>query len=177
MTSTLSKKTTTGMEHVIAYCIHHKNHRHVGAIALTEDTVNESENKQLATNASIDRERMRYVNALFNGTSNTKRQRLYQEFGYPKELCFDDFYRAYRRNAIAGAAVTRMVDGCWEDYPEVYEGDQTKDATQQTDWDKRVNKLLKRCWKQIKGADKRNLVGRYSALLIRLKTTGHGQSL
>ncbi|MDV3385322.1 hypothetical protein NX009_25615 [Klebsiella pneumoniae] len=63
--------------------------------------MNESENKQLATNASIDRERMRYVNALFNGTSNTKRQRLYQEFGYPKELCFDDFYRAYRRNAIA----------------------------------------------------------------------------
>ncbi len=143
--------------------------RHVGAIALTEDTVNESENKQLATNASIDRERMRYVNALFNGTSNTKRQRLYQEFGYPKELCFDDFYRAYRRNAIVSAAVTRMVDGCWEDYPEVYEGDQTKDATQQTDWDKRVNKLLKRCWKQIKGADKRNLVGRYSALLIQVK--------
>ena len=73
--------------------------------------MNESENKQLATNASIDRERMRYVNALFNGTSNTKRQRLYQEFGYPKELCFDDFYRAYRRNAIAGAAVTRMDAG------------------------------------------------------------------
>lgn len=97
--------------------------------------MNESENKQLATNASIDRERMRYVNALFNGTSNTKRKRLYQEFGYPQDLCFDDFYRAYRRNAIAGAAVTRMVDGCWEDYPEVYEGDQTKDATQQTAWD------------------------------------------
>ncbi|HCD9774190.1 TPA: DUF1073 domain-containing protein, partial [Enterobacter hormaechei] len=131
--------------------------------------MNESENKQLATNASIDRERMRYVNALFNGTSNTKRKRLYQEFGYPQDLCFDDFYRAYRRNAIAGAAVARMVDGCWEDYPDVYEGDQTKDATQQTPWDKRVNKLLKRCWKQIKGADKRNLVGRYSALLIQVK--------
>ncbi|HEE4120319.1 DUF1073 domain-containing protein [Klebsiella pneumoniae] len=131
--------------------------------------MNERENKQLATNASVDRDRMRYVNALFNGTSNTKRQRLYQEFGYPKELCFDDFYRAYRRNAIAGAAVARMVDGCWEDYPEVYEGDQTKDATKQTAWDKRVNKLLKRCWKQIKGVDKRNLVGRYSALLIQVK--------
>jgi hypothetical protein len=40
---------------------------------------------------------------LFNGTSNTKRQRLYQEFGYPLHLTFDDFYRAYRRNAVAGA--------------------------------------------------------------------------
>ncbi|TYF75195.1 DUF1073 domain-containing protein, partial [Enterobacter hormaechei] len=122
-----------------------------------------------AANASLDRDRMRYVNALFNGTSNTKRQRLYQEFGYPLNLTFDDFFRAYSRNAIANAAVNRMVDGCWEDFPDVYEGDQTKDATRQTEWDKRVNKLLKRCWKQIKGADKRNLVGRYSALLIQIK--------
>lgn len=130
----------------------------------------ESEIKQnLTTNASVDRERMRYVNAMFNGTSNTKRKRLYQEFGYPVELCFDDFYRAYRRNAIAGAAVMRVVDGCWEDYPEIYEGDITKDATEQTAWDKQINKLLKRCWKQIKGADKRNLVGRYSGLLIQIK--------
>lgn len=106
---------------------------------------------------------------LFNGTSNTKRQRLYQEFGYPLHLTFDDFYRAYRRNAVAGAAVTRMLDGCWEDYPDVYEGDQTKDASKQTDWDKRVNKLLKRCWEQIKGADRRNLVGRYSAILLQIK--------
>ncbi|MGU0056806.1 hypothetical protein ACVXG7_19755 [Enterobacter hormaechei] len=51
---------------------------------------------------------------LFNGTSNTKRQRLYQEFGYPLHLTFDDFYRAYQRNAVAGAAVTRMLDGCWK---------------------------------------------------------------
>ncbi|HDW0462111.1 TPA: DUF1073 domain-containing protein [Enterobacter hormaechei subsp. xiangfangensis] len=132
--------------------------------------MNESEmNKQFAANASLDHDRMRYVNALFNGTSNTKRQRLYQEFGYPLNLTFDDFFRAYSRNAIANAAVNRMVDGCWEDFPDVYEGDQTKDATQQTEWDKRVNKLLKRCWKQIKGADKRNLVGRYSALLIQVK--------
>lgn len=130
----------------------------------------ESEMKQQrVANASAERARIRNLSSLFNGTSNTKRQRLYQEFGYPLELCFDDFYRAYRRNAIAGAAVTRMVDGCWEDYPDIYEGDQTKDATKQTAWDKRVNKLLKRCWKQVKGADKRNLVGRYSALLIQVK--------
>ncbi|CAM7368217.1 DUF1073 domain-containing protein [Phytobacter diazotrophicus] len=130
----------------------------------------ESEMKQQrASNSSIERDRNKNLSMLFNGTSNTKRQRLYQEFGYPLELCFDDFYRAYRRNAVAGAAVTRVVDGCWEDFPEVYEGDQTKDASKQTDWDKRINKLLKRCWKQIKGADRRNLVGRYSAILLQVK--------
>jgi len=125
--------------------------------------------QERASNANLEKERRNYLSSLFNGTSNTKRQRLYQEFGYPVDLCFDDFYRAYRRNAVAGAAVSRMVDGCWEDFPEIYEGDETKDATKQTAWDKRVNKLLKRCWKQIKGADRRNLVGRYSALLIQVK--------
>ena len=130
----------------------------------------ESEMKQQrASNSSIERDRSKNLSTLFSGTSNTKRQRLYQEFGYPLELCFDDFYRAYRRNAVAGAAVTRVVDGCWEDFPEVYEGDQTKDAAKQTEWDKRINKLLKRCWKQIKGADRRNLVGRYSAILLQVK--------
>jgi len=132
--------------------------------------VNESQMKQeRASNANLEKERLNYLSSLFNGTSNTKRQRLYQEFGYPVDLCFEDFYRACRRNAVAGAAVSRMVDGCWEDFPDIYEGDKTKDATKQTQWDKRVNKLLKRCWKQIKGADRRNLVGRYSALLIQVK--------
>ena len=132
--------------------------------------MNESQMKQeRASNANLEKERLNYLSSLFNGTSNTKRQRLYQEFGYPVDLCFEDFYRACRRNAVAGAAVSRMVDGCWEDFPDIYEGDKTKDATKQTQWDKRVNKLLKRCWKQNKGADRRNLVGRYSALLIQVK--------
>jgi len=132
--------------------------------------VNESQNKsQRAANSAIEKDRAQWLASLFNGTSNTKRQRLYQEFGYPVELTFEDFYRAYTRNAIAGASVSRMVDGCWEDLPEIYEGDQTKDATKQTPWDKRINKLMKRCWKQIKGTDRRNLVGRYAALLIQVK--------
>ncbi|EMF4699070.1 DUF1073 domain-containing protein [Serratia marcescens] len=132
--------------------------------------MNENQMKQqLTSNASMEKERGNYLSSLFSGTSNTKRQRLYQEFGYPVELTFEDFYRAYTRNAIASASVNCMVDGCWEDFPEVYEGDETKDATKQTPWDKRINKLLRRCWKQIKGADRRNLVGRYSALLIQVK--------
>lgn len=132
--------------------------------------MNESQMKQQrASNTSLEKERQRALAGLFSGTSNTKRQRLYQEFGYPVDLCFDDFYRAYRRNAVAGAAVKRMVEGCWEDFPEIYEGDKTKDATKLSPWDKRINKLLKGCWKPIKGADRRNLIGRYSALLLQLK--------
>jgi hypothetical protein len=134
--------------------------------------VNESEMKQHQRAANSQyKDRLNNISRLFGGTSNTKRERLYQEFGYPVELSFEDFYRAYKRNAIGGAAVKRMLD-CWEDYPEVFEGDKSKDSTQLTPWDKKINKLLKRCWKQIRGADRRNLVGRYSALLIQLKDGG-----
>ena len=131
--------------------------------------MNESEMKaQQRANNSLEKERARALSGLFYGTSNTKRERLYQEFGYPVHLTFDDFYRTYRRNAVAGAAVKRMIDGCWEELPEIYEGDESKKATEQSPWDKRINKLLKGCWQQIKGADRRNLVGRYSALLLQL---------
>lgn len=130
----------------------------------------ESEMKaQQRANNSLERDRLWALGSLLYGTSNTKRGRLYQEFGYPIHLSFDDFYRTYRRNAVAGAAVKRMVDGCWEDLPEIYEGSKAKKATQQTAWDKRINKLLKRHWQQVKGADRRNLVGRYSALLLQIK--------
>ncbi|WP_236942891.1 MULTISPECIES: hypothetical protein [Escherichia] len=58
----------------------------------------------------------------FYGTSNTKRKTLYREFGYPEVLGFDDFYRAYKRNAVARAAVRRVIDNCWQDNPEIFEG-------------------------------------------------------
>lgn len=122
-----------------------------------------------AATTTLERERRRHLSALFNGTSNTKRHRLYCEFGYPTHLTFDDFYRAYTRNAVAGAAIERMNDGCFEDYPTVFEGTDKREADAESAWDKAANALLKRCWKAIKGADKRNLVGRYSALLIQVK--------
>lgn len=118
--------------------------------------------------ASIEKDRARHLATLM-GTGNVKRQRLYQEFGYPTHLHFHHFYNAYTRNAIAGAAVNRVVEGCWEDYPEVWEGADDKKADTSTAWDKAANKLLKRLWRQIKGADRRNCVGRYSALLLQLK--------
>ncbi|EHK8991091.1 DUF1073 domain-containing protein [Escherichia coli] len=132
---------------------------------MTEDEMK----AQRAANASLEKDRRKHLSAIFNGTSNTKRHRIYQEFGYPRHLSFDDFYQAYRRNAVAGAAVERMCEGCWEDLPVIWEGEKEQKARQPTAWDKRVNKLLKRCWKQIKGADKRNLVGRYAGLMIQFK--------
>ena len=121
----------------------------------------------------MERDRNDALDFRFYGTANRKRKRLYEEFGYPDSLNFDDFYRAYKRNAVARAAVRRVIDNCWQDLPEIYEGEKKKDqAKKESDWDKQVNKFFKKLWKQIKGADRRNLVGNYSALLIQLKDGG-----
>lgn len=100
---------------------------------------------------------------------NTKRTKLYDEFGYPDHLTFDHFYRAYERNPVAFAAVHKLLDSCWVDNPTIIDGDEDKESTETSLWEKAATKLLKKHWKKIKDADRRNLVGRYSALLIQFK--------
>lgn len=127
--------------------------------------------EQFLVNALADavgRQRMLYAG--MNG--NTKRTKLWDEFGYPEQVEFDGYYRAYERNAVAHAAVHNLLDSCWVDSPTIIDGEEGKESTETTPWEKQVTKLLKRLWPKIKDADRRNLVGRYSALLIQLKDGG-----
>ena len=125
-------------------------------------------NHALAVNQSLSRQRLAY-GGMPNLSGNTKRDRIYEEFGYPKELNFSHFYNMYERNAIASASVDRLIDGCWEDYPEVFEGDKQKDAEGVTQWDKTIAKILKKWFPVIKEADKRGVIGSYSAILIQVR--------
>ena len=125
-------------------------------------------NHALAVNQSLSRQRLAY-GSMPNLSGNTKRDRIYEEFGYPKELNFSHFYNMYERNAIASASVDRLIDGCWEDYPEVFEGDKQKDAEGVTGWDKTIAKILKKWFPVIKEADKRGVIGSYSAILIQVR--------
>jgi len=127
--------------------------------------------EQFLVNALADavgRQRMLYAG--MNG--NTKRTKLWDEFGYPEQVEFDGYYRAYERNAVAHAAVHNLLDSCWIDSPTIIDGEEGKESTETTPWEKQVTKLLKRHWPKIKDADRRNLVGRYSALLIQFKDGG-----
>ncbi|KAA1352764.1 DUF1073 domain-containing protein, partial [Escherichia coli] len=114
---------------------------------------------------AIGRQRMLYAGQ----PGNTKRTKLWDEFGYPNSLEFDRYYRAYERNAVAFAAVHKLLDSCWVDNPTIIDGDGGKESTETTDWEKSATKLLKKHWPKIKDADRRNLVGRYSALLIQFR--------
>lgn len=108
--------------------------------------------------------------ALYGGRlGNTKRTKLYDEFGYPNDLSFDNYYRAYERNSVAYAAVHKLLDSCWVDNPVIIDGDENKESTNTTPWEKSVTKLMKKHWPKIKDADRRNLIGRYSAILIQFR--------
>ena len=127
-----------------------------------------STGEQFLVNAladAIGRQRMLYAGQ----PGNTKRTKLWDEFGYPNNLEFDRYYRAYERNAVAYAAVHKLLDACWTDNPTIIDGEEAKEATKTTEWEKAVTKLLKKHWPKIKDADRRNLVGRYSALLIQFR--------
>ncbi|MBK0031718.1 DUF1073 domain-containing protein [Erwinia sp. S43] len=100
---------------------------------------------------------------------NTKRTKLWDEFGYPDQVGFEQYYRAYERNPVAHAGVHKLLDNCWADNPTIIDGDEAREATKTTQWEKQVTKLLKKHWPKIKDADRRNLIGRYSALLIQFK--------
>ena len=114
---------------------------------------------------AIGRQRMLYAGR--NG--NVKRTKLWDEFGYPENLSFDNFYRQYRRGSTGFAAVHKLLDSCWTDRPTIIDGDEEKESTETTDWEKAVTKLMKKHWAKIKDADRRNMVGRYSALLIQVR--------
>lgn len=114
---------------------------------------------------AIGRQRMLYAG--MNG--NTKRTKLWDEFGYPEQLTFDNFHRQYRRGSTGFAAVNKLLDSCWVDKPTIIDGDEYRESTKTTDWEKSVAKLMKKHWAKIKDADRRNMVGRYSALLIQVR--------
>lgn len=127
-----------------------------------------STGEQFLVNAladAIGRQRMLYAGQ----PGNTKRTKLWDEFGYPDSLEFDRYYRAYERNAVAFAAVHKLLDSCWVDNPTIIDGDDGKESTETTAWEKSATKLLKKHMPKIKDADRRNLVGRYSALLIQFR--------
>ncbi|SUT85387.1 Uncharacterised protein [Actinobacillus ureae] len=117
---------------------------------------------------TVDQQRQAFVAQLLGMTGNTKRTKLWDEFGYPRRIDFNQFYKVYKRFALGNAAVERIIEKCWEDYPTVIEGAESEEATTETSWEKEVKAFLTKNWQSIIEADRRNLVGRYSALILQV---------
>ena len=114
-------------------------------------------------NRLMQRDRMEFV----GGNVDQKHNRLWVECGYPLDITPAMFRYAYERYAPATAGIDRVVDKCWQTYPEVLEEGQDDKAS--SPWEKSVNKFLKKAYPFIKDADKRNAINRFSGLILQLR--------
>lgn len=126
---------------------------------------------ELACNAAIDEiRRARMFNDLGFGLDDKRKCSSWVEYGYPQEITFGDLYNLYRRGGIAFGAIDKLVNKCWSTKPYIVQGNELDKTRAVTKWEKEVNALP--IWRKFKEADKRRLVGRFSALILRINDGG-----
>jgi hypothetical protein len=103
--------------------------------------------------------------AFFSGL-DAKRPNAWAQYGYKEALTFEDFQLAYDRGGAGFGAVHRLLDGCWQKLPRIKQPAVDKP----TPWETKTLKVLKAIngWQKLRDLDRRNMVGRYSALIYRM---------
>jgi len=86
---------------------------------------------------------------------------VYADYGYPAQLEFKHFWNMYRRFGVAKAVVDLKPEACWVTPPKI------KSSSQ---FDKPLEFLIKKkkLWDRMLGVDKRNRVGQYAGLFMRV---------
>lgn len=108
----------------------------------------------------------------FAGALDAKRPQAWLQYGYPDVVTFEMLLRAYERGGPAQGAVHRILDKCWQEVPRIKQ----PGADEETDWERKVMAALKpvKAWQKLRDFDRRNMVGRYAALIYRV---GDGKAL
>lgn len=99
---------------------------------------------------------------------SSRRGQEQNDFGFPEDLQFQDYYTLYCRNSMARAVADRIPERCWESSPEIIEGDNVDDAHDKTAFESSVSDLFSSLsmWERMKAADIRGRVGSYGALYL-----------
>lgn len=132
-----------------------------------------TDNLTLAVNHAINdlrlaRARMGLLNPSMG--LDAKRDAAWCEYGFKEDLNFSDFYKLYRRGGIAHGAVEKLIGSCWKTDPWVIEGDEQDEARDETPWERRLKPITTpKFWRQFAEADRRRLVGCFSALILRVR--------
>lgn len=126
---------------------------------------------QLAVNHAINSYKdamSRHAAMMGSASLDAKRPQTWCEFGFPEQLEFSDFYNLYRRRGIAFGAVDKLNGKCWETFPWVIEGEEDDESRSETAWEREVKRLvaMTSLWRELKKADHRRLVGRYSGVIL-----------
>lgn len=107
----------------------------------------------------------RYTDLMLRlGYGNNAKHDHYKDFGWPDEIGFPHMYRMYTRNGLAAAAVDKTIGRTWQDHPEVWEAEEPRESTLERLIRTKFDDL--RVWQHFAEADRRSLVGRYSAIVI-----------
>lgn len=104
------------------------------------------------------------------GALDDKRPGSWSNYGYKEHLDFDDFYHLWRRSAIANALVGRTVDKCWQDYPEMIQGEIADKDKKSTRWEAALKAFDKKygLWDAMVEVDTYRLVGGCAALILQV---------
>ncbi|TXH17839.1 MAG: DUF1073 domain-containing protein, partial [Hyphomicrobiaceae bacterium] len=86
------------------------------------------------------------------------------DFGWPEQISFSQFYRAYCRNGLASAAVDKTVAKTWETMPVLWETE--KPAESQLEADVAKHFQNRRIWQSLMNADRRSMVGAYAGAIL-----------
>lgn len=100
------------------------------------------------------------------GSLDGKRPDAWLVYGYRGVVTFDMMMTAYSRGGAGHGAIHRLLDGCWQSLPRI----KSPSTDEVAPWEKKLNKMLKgiRAWAKFRDFDRRNMVGRYSALIYRV---------
>ena len=100
------------------------------------------------------------------GALDAKRPRAWQQYGYPDTVTFQHLMNAYSRGGPGHGAVHRILDKCWQGRPRI----KRPEADEATPWEGKLSKLLNGigAWQKLRDFDRRNMVGRYAALIYRV---------
>lgn len=90
----------------------------------------------------------------------------YKDFGWPEQLEFNDFYHMWKRNSVAKAGINRTIIKVWETNPDIWETEKSGATELEKEIRDRFSDL--RVWNKLAEADRRSMVGGYSAVILRL---------
>lgn len=97
---------------------------------------------------------------------NTKHD-YYRDFGWPEQLSFDDFYRAYTRSGMAASAVDKTISKTWETMPVMWESEKPSESRLEAEVRQHFDRYG--IWRGLIAADRRSLVGRYAGAILVLR--------
>lgn len=119
---------------------------------------------EITTNSlEISRARREFLGSL---GLDAKRATAWIQYGYSEKVDFEMLSAAYERGGAAHGAVHRLLDVCWLKLPRI----KKPEGDEKSPWEIKAGKVLRsiRAWSKLKDLDRRNLIGRYAAVIYRV---------